>query len=118
MTTNVPPAERACTLPWCESEHRTPDSPHVQLAADIDLDGPTIEIYYAQRIREDGTMTPFVQIRYGQDWHVMSQLDVPADAAVALSEILLLLPVETLPQFIAATMRAATGPHTAREIQW
>jgi hypothetical protein len=79
------------------------------------LERATVELRY---VATDPDLAGYVHVFYGPDWAVKDNLTIPLAAAVALADMLGLLTVHTLPDFIAGLRRAAAGPHTPRSTQW
>jgi hypothetical protein len=118
VSNTVPPTgPDQCRIPWCETDHATAldRAAHRQLIASTGGDRATVEVFHAVR---DPEAEPFVQVSYGPDWSAPDRLDIPPAAAVAVADILALLPVQAVAEFAAGLRRAARGPHTPRSTQW
>lgn len=114
MSHNLPSGR--CPVPWCENDHQATPGSHWQTIGDMRLDRTTVELRYAVDDQPDAR--PAVEVMYGQDWAPLDRLAIPLPAAAALADMLGLLTIHTVPEFIAALRRGSRGPHTPRSTQW
>ncbi|MFI6788606.1 hypothetical protein ACIBG4_14880 [Nonomuraea sp. NPDC050383] len=115
MSHNVPPTARPCPLPWCEHDHASGPDLHFQVIADIEGDRQGVEIRYV--VAGPGAQ-PHLKVLYGPDWAPANTLDIPLPAATALADILRLLTLHTVADFVSALARGSKGPHAPRSTQW